>query len=246
LKNWNVPALLLVTFSFLVTSCKLPAPSTPQPTVSKPEAVFTAAAQTAEARSIAKSSQTPAPEALLETAIAPSPTATELMPTEEISATVALTGTEGAPPSGATNGDKAEFAQDITIPDGTVFSPGEEFEKTWRLKNTGTTTWTTDYSLIFIDGELMGAPVSVPMPQEVKPDDLVDITVKMVAPDKPGSYRSYWELRNTDGKIFGFGSNSDASIWVDITVQGSVAKGGPTPTNTPENVAVGSTSLSVN
>ena len=49
--------------------------------------------------------------------------------------------------------DLAAFVADITIQDGATLSPGNEFTKTWRLKNTGVCTWTTDYALVFIDGD---------------------------------------------------------------------------------------------
>ena len=48
--------------------------------------------------------------------------------------------------------DHAYFVAE-TIPDGTVLSPGEEFTKTWRIKNVGTDTWTTEYTIAFADGE---------------------------------------------------------------------------------------------
>ncbi len=42
------------------------------------------------------------------------------------------------PPSSC---DKAQFVSDVTIPDGTVMSPGQKFTKTWSLKNVGTCAW---------------------------------------------------------------------------------------------------------
>ena len=49
--------------------------------------------------------------------------------------------------------DNATFISDVTIPDGTVLSPGRTFGKTWRLKNTGTTTWSSGYQLAFVGGD---------------------------------------------------------------------------------------------
>ena len=37
----------------------------------------------------------------------------------------------------ATYADWAGFIADVTVPDGTAFSPGATFTKTWRLKNIG-------------------------------------------------------------------------------------------------------------
>jgi len=61
------------------------------------------------------------------------------------------------PPAGC---DRAQFISDVTVPDGTTFAPGAAFNKTWRLKNVGTCTWTTSYSLVFDSGEKMGGPDS--------------------------------------------------------------------------------------
>lgn len=48
----------------------------------------------------------------------------------------------------ASSCDWAQFITDVTVPDGTKYEPGETFEKTWRLKNIGTCTWTISYSLV--------------------------------------------------------------------------------------------------
>src|SRR5512135_3467629 len=48
--------------------------------------------------------------------------------------------------------DRAQFIADVTVPDGTRFSPGAAFTKTWRLKNVGTCTWSTSYTLVFSSG----------------------------------------------------------------------------------------------
>src|SRR5512145_1793119 len=60
--------------------------------------------------------------------------------------------------------DRAQFIADVTVPDGTRFDPGATFKKTWRLKNIGTCTWTTSYSLVFDSGEKMGAASSITFP----------------------------------------------------------------------------------
>jgi hypothetical protein len=69
-------------------------------------------------------------------------------------------------PSGC---DKATFVADVTVPDGTLFSPGTSFVKTWRLKNSGTCTWTTAYTLVWAGDDAIGAPGSVKLPVSVAP-----------------------------------------------------------------------------
>jgi uncharacterized repeat protein (TIGR01451 family) len=119
---------------------------------------------------------------------------------------------EGICPPSQQSGDGARFVADVTIPDGTKLQPGEEFTKTWRLRNTGTTTWTTDYRLVFNGGDQMGAPQYVNLPVAVPPSATVDISVPMTAPESGGAKRGYWRMENSAGLKFG------DTIWVDIFV----------------------------
>jgi len=117
--------------------------------------------------------------------------------------------------------DWAQFISDVTVPDGTKYEPGATFKKTWRLKNIGTCTWTTSYSLVFDTGEQMGAPASIKFPAEVKPGETIDINVDMTAPDRAGHYIGYWKFKNAAGVLFGIGYNAGKSWWVEINVAGS-------------------------
>lgn len=248
MRYWLKATLFVVFLSPILASCRLSAPAAAEPTKLDARAVITSAAQTAEARrlELLAKTGTPLPVALLETAMAPSPTDTPSstntpLATTALPATTSLTLDTTTP---AVGGDRAEFVADVTVPDGTIFSAGEVFEKTWRLKNAGATTWTTAYSLIFIDGELMGAPAMIPLSKEVPPGESIDISVSMVAPTKPGTYRGYWKLRNANGQIFGVGVNANEAIWVEIVVQSSLSFDGGTPTTTQEQI-VASLSLTV-
>lgn len=114
--------------------------------------------------------------------------------------------------------DQAQFIRDVSIPDGTRLDPGEFFTKTWRLRNSGTCTWTTDYALVHSGGySLLGQNVIILL-TEVEPGELVDISVNMKAPMIEGSYEGFWKLRNDEGGFFGIGDAGDLSIWVAIEV----------------------------
>ncbi|NMC86715.1 MAG: hypothetical protein GYA58_15675 [Anaerolineaceae bacterium] len=106
---------------------------------------------------------------------------------------------------GATAGDNSKFTADVTIPDGTAVKAGEVFTKTWRLTNTGTTTWSTDYKLVYVDGNATGqnGALSVNLPNAVKPGETVDISVNFTAPSASGTYTSYWRLFSANGMLFG-------------------------------------------
>lgn len=161
--------------------------------------------------------------------VVPTVTGTPLTPTPTKTGTV--------PPSSC---DRAQFISDITVPDGTTFAPGATFAKTWRLKNVGSCTWTTSYSLIFDSGEQMGGPSSAAMPTNVAPGQTVDITINLTAPATAGTYRGYWKFKNASGVPFGIGSGGTKSWWVEIKVSGSATPGTPATPVTPSTPVAGS------
>jgi hypothetical protein len=115
--------------------------------------------------------------------------------------------------------DWAQFVADVTIPDGTTYSAGATFTKTWRLKNIGSCTWSTNYSLAFVSGERMSDPaITVKMPKSVAPGGTVDLTINMTAPGAAGTYRGNWQLKNAGGALFGIGATANKSFWVEIRV----------------------------
>jgi len=85
----------------------------------------------------------------------------------------------GAPPEDQTAAsppepdliDAATFIAHTTIPTGTVLGQGQVFTKTWELENSGTTTWTLDYFLVFDTGEQMHGPDEQPIFEYVRPLD---------------------------------------------------------------------------
>lgn len=115
------------------------------------------------------------------------------------------------------------FVDDVTIPDDTQIAGGQEFEKIWKLRNDGTCTWTTAYSLVFADGDQMGASSPQPLRNPVEPGDEVELSIVFTAPAQAGTYRSEWLLRSAFGQEFGTGRNSDQPIWVQVQVVESAA-----------------------
>lgn len=110
----------------------------------------------------------------------------------------------------------ASFVADVTIADGSFVSPGSTFTKTWRIRNNGTTTWTTNYKLVFVSGTQMANQSYVNLPYNVMPGQTVDISVQMTAPAEAGSYKSSWMLMNESGSQFGVGANCQTPVWAQI------------------------------
>jgi hypothetical protein len=144
---------------------------------------------------------------------------------------VAIAPATNPPPAAC---DRAQFIADVTVPDGTLFNPSSAFNKTWRLKNVGTCTWTTSYMLVFDTGDKMGGPDAVNLPQTVTPGQTVDLTLNLTAPNSAGSFRGYWKFQNSSGIRFGIGADGTKSWWVDIRTSGPTpTPGTPSPSPTP-------------
>jgi len=184
-KTLRIISILSISM-LIISACNLPSTAATQ-NPNDPNVVFTAAALTVQAQltqTIPFSTPTIPP---------PPPTNTAVT----ISTTAPLaTITPNVPPTSVC--DQATFINDVTIPDGTTVTPGSTFKKTWRLKNTGTCTW-SGYSLVFDSGESM-SPTIDPM-GTVAPGQEVDVSVSFVAPTASGDYRSYWRIRNTSGVL---------------------------------------------
>ncbi len=114
--------------------------------------------------------------------------------------------------------DKAEFVADVTVPDGADFAPNEKFTKTWRIKNAGTSTWTTAYVMEFVLGVNLATVNKVSFPKIVPPGGMVDLSVEMTAPSAAGQYGSLWQFRNPNGSQFGVGPKFNEAIYVQIDV----------------------------
>lgn len=97
--------------------------------------------------------------------------------------------------------NRAEIVEDVTVPDGTMFDVNTPFEKTWRIKNTGTCSW-EGYSLAFIGQEQLSGPDTIPVPT-TPAGATVDLTVPLKAPSTPGVHVSHWRLRKANGEFFG-------------------------------------------
>jgi hypothetical protein len=176
----------------LLTGCNLPS------RVEATKAAQTAAALTVEAQltAVAPPASTPT------STTAPFPT----LPS--VTATVA----SATPPTTSTSDcDRATFITDVTYADGTVVDAGDNFTKTWRLKNSGTCSWTPSYAVVFTGGESMDGPAVQSMAGNVNPGQTVDISVDLTAPDTNGSHTGNWAMRNAAGVIF-------SKFYVEITV----------------------------
>jgi polar amino acid transport system substrate-binding protein len=130
--------------------------------------------------------------------------------------------------------DGMRFVADLNLNDNNMqnpppIQPGTPFQKGWRIQNTGTCAWQTNYYLLYVDGNTpaarMGGQATF-VPQVVQPGQTADMWVNLVAPLQPGVYQGIWALHNSQGQAFG------DRVWVGITVP-APATATPQPTQTP-------------
>jgi hypothetical protein len=198
--------LILIALMLIIVACNLPSNA---PATEEPNMVFTAAALTVQAQLTQ-----PAP---FNTPTLP-PTLSTPLSTNMASVLPTLAAPTFPPAASSTpQCDLARFVRDVTIPDGTIYTPGTTFTKTWRLRNEGTCTW-SGYSLVFDRGEQMNgaSPTTI---GTVSPGQEIDISVTLTAPSTAGSYRGYWRIRNASGALIPvLGGTDGASFFVDISV----------------------------
>lgn len=203
----------LMSALVFILACSRFAVPTPQPAATL-DVLYTSAAQTLQAMST---------QSVTTLTAQPSPTSILTIPTS--SPAVFNTFTAVPPIQPVTRCDAASFVSDVTYPDGSTVTRGSPFTKTWRLKNTGTCTWSTSYAVVFISGEKLGAPDAISLPASVAPGQSIDISVNMTAPNADGRYRGNWKLRNATGTLFGVGAAGDANFYVDVRVSGFIVTG---------------------
>ena len=204
--------LCLLAATALLAACNLPRNPSPQ------EIAGTAAAQTVSVQLTQVSAATPTVPAT-NTPI-PLPATNTPIPPPTL------------PPPTATLGcsDQSQFVSDVTIPDNTLMAPGQNFTKTWRLRNSGSCTWTTAYDAVFVDGNAMGGVAAVPLAGSVPPNSTVDVSISLSAPSTNGTYRATYRIRNDKDVLF------PSPFFVQIVV-------GPPPTPTVGVYKTGSVTI---
>jgi hypothetical protein len=135
-------------------------------------------------------------------------TITEVVATEEITPTAGTQDGEAEEEEKPDECLDARYVADVTIPDDTQLDNGEEFEKTWRVRNTGTCAWPEDTVLAFSSGTQMDASDSVGV-GSTEPGAEVEVSVKMKAPAEAGRYTGVWRMNAADGP---FGGNLSVVI----------------------------------
>ena len=214
MKTTSLITFLLV--AFLLTACGA-APLAPTPDVSF---IQTSAANTVIANftATAKAAVTNTPLAAI-TAPAATPVGSATASTPASPSGATATGAAGnitGTPQLCDYFGWDNTTVDVNVPDGSQMQPGQQFVKTWRIRNIGTCTWGAGYKPFFSYGSagtttdpLAGA--AQPINGVVAPGQEIEISVQFKAPTKAGEYVSCWAMQNALGTHF-FGTSTDRTF----------------------------------
>ncbi|NWG35022.1 MAG: hypothetical protein HXY42_11295 [Chloroflexi bacterium] len=201
-------AFLLFAALFLSACGASPTPAEPTPDVA---AVRTSAASTVEARfTLTAAAFTPTPPPL------PTETATtepEDTPTATVPPVAVITNAAGTEIVLCDSLGYDVLTVDVNIPDNTIMAPGQDFVKTWRVKNTGACPWGAGYVLVYAGYSDRMSGQFIALTEVVQPGQEVELSVQFKAPTVAGEYLSAWTMRNPQGVTF------PETIYVKIIVQ---------------------------
>jgi len=197
--------LIVIVLVLSLSACG--SPEAPQPTVDVSQLVNQIASTlqagyTQTALAMPTSTFTPEPT------ITPLPSNTSeplVIATSTLAPTATLSGPTPLPinPATANGCYNASLVADVTVPAGSSFKSGATFTKTWRLINTGTCDWTSDFKITFAGGNLFGSDTTK-IRQRVPVGGIADISLNMEAPDgMSGTVISNWQMATDAGSLFG-------------------------------------------
>jgi hypothetical protein len=218
--NWKLTATLL-GLALLLVACQPAAAVEPTKSLSEVQTevaqnVAAGLTQTAQAQPTATQTLTPEPTATA------SPTATA---TDRFSSTATLAVPATATPAFGSTPDRGQWLYNTPDDTGTppTFAPGETFTVTWRVRNVGSTTWTSEYSFRYFlaDPVLRLGATDILLPKDVPPGEEVDLTLTFKAPSAPGEYTTWWVV-----------SNTEAANFLNVNFRFNVGSG-PAPTAVP-------------
>jgi hypothetical protein len=202
--------VFVVLATLILAACAPATPIVPTPDVL---AIRTSAAYTVVAEfTLTAAAFTPTPLPTETPTVQPTPEP----PTETPTTTFATDPTQialGTPGQLCDNFSFDPATVDVTILDGTQMTPGQDFVKTWKIKNTGICSWGDGYGLIYAGyaDKMSGQPV--PLGTLVEVGQEIDVSVNFKAPTALGEYTSAWQMANAKGIPFG------KAIFVKIIVK---------------------------
>lgn len=137
----------------------------------------------------------------------PSPTATSTVifilssPTRAVAPTLVIIGGGGGSGSGSGGGGGNSSANysceviSVTPANGTVFGSRDNFDATWKIKNTGLKEWEhNSVDFYYLSGAKIHKVAGYDLSADISAGSTANLTVDMVAPRDSGTYSTTWTL----------------------------------------------------
>ena len=142
-------------------------------------------------------------------------------------ATAAATAAQVAPALNNSNCiDDAAFLEDLTIPDQTIVTGGENLDKRWAIQNSGSCDWGPDYRLTRVGIDSFGSVDEIAL-FPARAGSAAVWQLQLTAPVQPGEHISIWQARSPQGALFG----EQVYLWVVVATPTPVPTSRGTPTN---------------
>jgi hypothetical protein len=101
--------------------------------------------------------------------------------------------------SGTSSDNYACQVTRVAPPNGTSFSPRDDFDVFWTVRNIGQRNWDrTDVDYIYSSGAKIHKVSGYDLDSNVRVGNSIDLGVDMQAPKDPGTYSTVWTMRIGD------------------------------------------------
>eukprot|EP00300_Choanocystis_sp_HF-7_P042564 c9301_g1_i1.p1 GENE.c9301_g1_i1~~c9301_g1_i1.p1 ORF type:complete len:394 (+),score=76.13 c9301_g1_i1:132-1313(+) len=88
---------------------------------------------------------------------------------------------------------RARFVKHVTVANDSPVNAGDEFTKTWRVRNESNVAWPEKVEVVVVGGDAsLAVQASVSVRGAVAPNTEADVSVACRAPTTPGSYQTFW------------------------------------------------------
>lgn len=100
------------------------------------------------------------------------------------------------PTPGPASGDLACLLVSQSPDDGATMTKNQSFTVSWKLRNSGSSTWDPNaVDFIYVSGAKMASVKAADLPKSVAAGDTITLKLSMTAPGAKGSYKTVWTLR---------------------------------------------------
>lgn len=215
----TVGLTVLLAAALVLAACGPAATPTPDPNEVRTQVAGTVQAgltQTAAAKPTNTPTNTPEPTF----------TPTVSTPTSSVTQTPAATATVTLAPI-------ADMFEVVGVTAFATYTPGQEFNVTWTLKNTGATTWASNYQVRCFTTAYCFNGKTTALGKEVKAGATIDITLHLTAPSTTGDHTTLWALSNGSGTNFGYGLSYSFKVGTASATATPKPTTAPTATATP-------------